>query len=173
MKLFSKVVHDLSDALSWVSMAILVCMALLITAAVLLRLVGFPILGDIEIVKLMMIVLIMCALAHTQKAKHHISVGILVDHFSPRYQALFDLIAYTMMLIFSWMISAFVLYRLLTNRFAFVTGSELLEIPYWPFKVIVIVGLFCWGLEAIVSFADAVKRLTAPAGSANIEEVKS
>ncbi|MDQ1002906.1 TRAP-type C4-dicarboxylate transport system permease small subunit [Neobacillus niacini] len=161
MRILTKTLQSLTQATRWIAMIIIFVMMALISLAVIVRAFGKPILGDVELVQFAMIVLIMFGLAYTQKEEAHVSIGLLVDKLSPRVQTILDIFSLILTIVFSWLIS-FVFYHGAVNEMTgTVIKSTLLSIPHYPFKYIIAIGLFLWGLESlfkiILTFIKLIK----------------
>ncbi|RNF39803.1 TRAP transporter small permease subunit [Planococcus salinus] len=144
MKIFTKFVDLIITANKIIAFVSIVVMMLAVTLFSITRAAGFPMVGNIEIVQLLMVVLIVGALAFTEKEGSHIKIGIIVDNFSPFIQKVLDLIAYAFLFIFCAVIVWSTFLNLDFNQ-----ASDLLRIPYYPFKILIIIGFSTWGLEGI------------------------
>lgn len=154
MRTFRFVVGLLTGAFRWVAVASVAAMALLITASVLMRATATPLGGEHELIELLMVAVVMLGLAYTHKAGGHISVGLLVDRLSPRWQAGLDLLAVVLIaatcLLIGW--------ANLRVAYDYATGSpmstDFLSIPLYPFKIVVGLGFWFWGLQAIAGLGE-------------------
>ncbi|WP_418319820.1 TRAP transporter small permease [Piscinibacter sakaiensis] len=154
MKILSSAVAILTTIFRWLSVACVAAMALLIAVSVVLRATSTPLGGEHELVELMMVGVVMLGLAYTHKVGGHISIGLLVDRFSPRWQAKLDVLAVMLIagtcLLIGW--------ANLRMAYDYATGSSIstdfLSIPLFPFKIMVSLGFLLWGLQAIVSLAE-------------------
>ena len=149
MNLFTKLVTLVVNANKKIAFVTMVLMMLTVTVFSISRSLGFAMLGNIEIVQFLMVLLIVSSLAFTEKENSHIAIGIIVDHFPPIIQRILNLIAYTLLFVFCTLIvwSTFV-------KIDFDKASDLLRIPYYPFKILIIIGFFAWGLVAIRKFIN-------------------
>jgi TRAP-type C4-dicarboxylate transport system permease small subunit len=83
----------------------------------------------------------------------HVSVGLLVDLFRPRVQAVFDLFNSVVSLIFTLWLTEGVFEMALRNlRYGWVTG--VLEIPRAPFMFLIAVSL---ALTCMVLVRDSIR----------------
>lgn len=144
MNLLTKFIDFVVNANKKIAFVAMVIMMLAVTIFSLSRTMGFAMIGNIEIIQFLMVLLIVGSLAFTEKENSHISIGIIVDHFPPVVQRILNLIAYTLLFVFCALIvwSIFV-------KIDFAQASSLLRIPYFPFKILIIIGFFAWGLEAL------------------------
>lgn len=131
-------------------------MMFFITFAVISRFTVTPIMGDIEIVQLSMVVLIMCGLAYTQQVDGHISIGIIVDKFSYKGQKIMDTIASLFTVIITFVIGYIFIGVATKHQFEMQLKTIILEVPYYPFSYIIVLGFFMWGLEALLKFIKSL-----------------
>lgn len=134
-------------------------MMMVVTVAVVSRALGSPIVGDVEIVQLLMVVVIMMALGGVESEKGHVSIGLIVDRFPPRVQALLDVLAVVLTVLVTFTVSLVhfrVAWTYLTER---PFSSDLLSIPLYPFKIIIAIGFLLWGLEALNHLPKALQAL--------------
>lgn len=157
MKTFTRFVDSLTTVFRWFGLCFLVSMMLLISIAVIMRWLKYSLPADVELVVLAMGAVVMFGLAYTQKVHSHISVGLLVDNFSIRWQAAADIL--TAILTFS--VCALIAWANLNVAIDYATTSptstDYLSIPLWPFKLIVSLGFFLWGLQAIMDIPSILK----------------
>ena len=93
MNTFEKVLGFVAEKMAWIAMfAIVACMALVISDVVLYQAVHEPLPGTHEVVELIAAVILSMGIGYLTFVKGHVAVGILVDHFRPRVQAVFDLL---------------------------------------------------------------------------------
>lgn len=155
---FKAFVDVLTAICKWFSCIAAALMVLIIAAVVAGRFIGQPISADVELIQFAMGVLVMTGLAFTEKANGHVTVGLIVDHMPASWQALLDMIA----VILTFLVCAVVGWVNLTTAWEFVTRytrtSDYLSIPYWPFKIVVGVGFWLWGLQALAKLPDIVSR---------------
>jgi len=155
MKTLRSIIGLLTAIFRWLAVASVAAMALLITASVLMRATATPLGGEHELIELMMVTVVMLGLAYTQKTGGHISIGLLVDRLPPRWQAGLDLLAVVLTaatcLLIGW--------ANLRVAYDYATGSpmstDFLSIPLYPFKIVVGLGFWLWGLEAIVGLGES------------------
>ena len=125
-------------------------MMIFTTYAVISRNLGTPVVGDVEIMQLGMVVLIMFALAYSQKEEAHISIGLLVDRFPEKIQQIADVISYFFTFIICLIIGWVSFNKGLNSMEGNVRTTDLLGIPHVPFRFIIAIGFAMWGLEALV-----------------------
>jgi len=133
MKAFEKVLRFITEKMAWGSMfAILACVALVVTDVVRYQVAGKPVPGTHEVVELIASVILSMGIGYLTFVKGHVSVGILVDRFRPRVQAVFDLVSGVIALGFTiWLTKGMIEMAMRNFRYGWVTG--VLEIPRYPF----------------------------------------
>lgn len=156
MTTLRSIVRLLTAIFRWLAVASVAAMALLIAASVLMRATATPLGGEHELIELMMVAVVMLGLAYTQKAGAHISIGLLVDRFPPRWQAGLDLLAVVLIaascLLIGWA-NLRVAYDYATVNSM---STDFLSIPLYPFKIVVGLGFWLWGLQAMVGLGEGV-----------------
>lgn len=125
-------------------------MMLFIAFAAISRAFSFPVIGDIEIVRLGMVVLIMFGLAFTQNTNSHISIGLIVDKFSERTQKLFDFFALILNFIITLTIGIVFINVGINHMINLKLTTDLLSVPYFYFDFIIVIGFLLWGLEVLL-----------------------
>lgn len=145
MKVLSNSMLWIMKALKTIGMVCLGLVMIIVTVGVISRLVGKPLLGVIEMAEIVHFVAVIFAFAYTQAQKEHISIGLLVDRFSPRVQLIFDQIAQALTISVSMLIS----YVFFSVSMETTETTLLLDFPYTVLKVIVGIGFFVWGLVSI------------------------
>ena len=88
MNAFEKVMRFITEKMAWIAMiAILACVALVVTDVIRYQAVGKPVPGTHEVVELIASVILSMGIGYLTFVKGHVAVGILVDTFRPRVQA--------------------------------------------------------------------------------------
>ncbi len=147
--------------LSWVlsrfsSLALFTAMVLIVGDIVTREFLGIRIPGRVEMVGLLGVIILGLSQAYCQLKKGHIAVGVLVNRFSLKMQALVDVFItiFTVVItsMFVWQLGMFAL-RLKDRGRA--TGH--LEILEWPFVFILATGFI---VLLLVLLRDLVKAFT-------------
>lgn len=121
------------------------------------RLLGKPTIWTHEIIAYCFCGAVLLTIGYTLKHRAHANVDVLYEHFSPRTQAIFDLISYT---VFLGIFVAFLLYE--SIRFAATSWSILERTPsafnfyVFPAKTLLPVGIFFLVLQMI---SDVIRRI--------------
>ena len=106
-----------------------------------------PVRGSIELSSFFLIVATMLTGAYTVMIKGHITIGVFIDRFSERTQAIFNTVAYLLCsgfaIIAVWQTVIRANYLTIVQQ-----GSGVLQIPFFPFYYLVAVG---WGIFAVAT----------------------
>lgn len=149
MNKFNSIVNALSIVGKWIALTTMTLMMFYITFAVLNRQIYKPIIGDVELVQLMMIILIMFGLGYSQSQEAHVSISIIVDRFPEQVQNIIIIIGYILTFIVTVIVAWVTLGIAIDEMKGSSRSTDLLEIPFWPFRYIISLGFVLWGLEAL------------------------
>ena len=154
MNAFEKAVQFTTEKMAWVSMvAVVGCVALVMTDVIRYNLMHEPIPGAHELVELIASVIMSTSIAYVTFVKGHVSVDILVDRFRPRTQAFFDLVNSIIALTFTaWLTVGVFIMAMRNLSYGWVTG--VLQIPRAPFMFLIGATL---GLTCLVLVMYAIK----------------
>ena len=158
MKKAMKVAKVISDILNIISVLAVLAMLVLVVADVILR-ASFdkPIIGAVEIVRMLMICIapsFVCAVIEDK----HIKVGLIMDRLGRKGQLVVDII--TLLLtsgicaLMSWQAWVYTEYAIKYNEY-----YSLLKIPKWPFELVFCIAL---GFTALAVLYYLVVRIIAP-----------
>lgn len=154
-----RLVTGASEVFRRAAMIIAGAMALLITTAIAMRALRSPMAGEHELIELMMLSMVMFGLSSVQSEKGHIAIEVLVDRLPVRWQALCDLQAGVL----TAAGCAIIGWANMTMAWEYATynpmSTDYLSLPLYPFKVLVGLGFWLWGLQAIVGLPAAVSGL--------------
>jgi TRAP-type C4-dicarboxylate transport system permease small subunit len=154
MNAFEKVVQFITVKMAWVAMvAILTCVAVVMTDVIRYQVVHEPLPGTHEVVELIASVILSMGIAYLTFVRGHVAVGLLVDRLRPRVQAVYDLINALISLAFTiWLTQGIIEMATRNLRYGWVTG--VLEIPRAPFMYLIAVSL---ALTCVVLVRDLIK----------------
>jgi len=154
MNAFDKVLRFITEKMAWGAMfAIVACMVLVVTDVIRYQTVGKPISGTHEIVELIAAVILSMGIGYLTFVRGHVSVGLVVDRFRPRVQAVYDLVTGVIALVFTiWLTQGMIEMALRNHRYGWVTG--VLEIPRAPFMFLIALSL---ALACVVLVRDVIK----------------
>ena len=140
--------------------AFLVGMMVLVVANIIYRLFGHVIPGSFELSELMIVVAVASALGYAAVHKSHIVVKIVVSRFSQRWQAIIEVLM-SLISLATWAVIAWASFNVLSQRWL-TEVTDLLDIPYLPFRIIFVVGLVLLCLVYVTdlfrALSQAVKR---------------
>jgi len=149
----------ISTWLGYVSIAALLVMMVMITVSVVLRkTVDRPIRGDVELSELLMVAIVMMGLAYTQIKGGHVSVGMLVERFSPRAQGVIDIFGAVVTI----GIISLVVWQSFSRALSSLTEGEVtmvLTFPTFWFRFLIPLGFFAWALQALVMVKQSISKL--------------
>ena len=137
--------------------AFLTGMMVLIVANIIYRLFGHVIPGSYEISTLMIVVAVAFALGYAAVHKSHIVVKIVVTRFSERRQAILTVLM-SLISLATWAIIAWASYNVLSQRWL-TEMTDLLDIPYLPFRMIFVVGLVILCLVYVTDLVSALRQV--------------
>lgn len=157
MSLFLRCVNWVTAIFRWGAVFAVAAMMFLIAYSVLSRTVGTPLGGEHELIELMMVAMVMLALPYTQKEKGHITIDLLVDRFSPRWQAAADLLGALLVLASCGVIGWANLLVAVEYATESPISTDFLSVPLYPFQIAVGLGFWLWGLQAVARIPDAFK----------------
>ncbi|MBN1104146.1 MAG: TRAP transporter small permease [Deltaproteobacteria bacterium] len=154
MNAFEKAVQFITEKMAWVAMiAILACVAIVVTDVIRYQAIREPLPGTHEVVELIAAVILSMGIGYLTFVRGHVAVGILVDRCRPRVQAGFDLFNALVSLAFTiWLTAGVVEMALRNYQYGWVTG--VLEISRHPFMFLIAVSL---ALTSVVLVRDAIK----------------
>ncbi len=153
MNAFERIVHTITWRTSQIGQIALVIAMSITVANVILRIPWNPVPGTVEIVEMSGAVLLGMGVAYCAAMKGHIMVGVLVDRFPLRIQAMVDIVTNTLGLIFSYFLAReiFVFALRMMDR-GYTTPN--LSIPVWPAITMVAIGFV---MLALVLIKDLLK----------------
>jgi TRAP-type C4-dicarboxylate transport system permease small subunit len=144
MNIFLKTVKYITSTNKWAAYCISFLMVVLVFFFAISRAFGHPIVGDIEIVQFTMVLLIVFSLAYTEETDSHVAIDLIYNKLPSMFQLVLKVIAKILTIIFCFLVC-----WIFISKMDFTSKSSLLIIVYYPFKILLIIGFFAWGLEAI------------------------
>jgi TRAP-type C4-dicarboxylate transport system permease small subunit len=153
METFLKGLTWLVKLLRLIGAAALVGMMMLTSCDVLLRGFGHPIFGATDVVGLLAVLVLACAMPYTHQAGGHVGVDLLVQRAGPRAQAVIDCI--TSLLSFSlFILVAWQMWLYAGQLGAAGEVSMTVQIPKDPFIYAVSI---CFGVLCLVILSDIIR----------------
>jgi len=150
-----KVINFLGRVASYIASVTVGVIMMLTVADVFMRYVfARPITGSTEIIEFMMVILIL-GIVPAAMANRHIRVDILTERLTPKGQALFDAITIFagswLVVIMGWRAFMACLFMIRND-----VRSPTLDVPIYPFYVIMAVGFIFLFFSMIVIFVQKV-----------------
>jgi TRAP-type C4-dicarboxylate transport system permease small subunit len=156
MEYFANIVRRITGIGVALGAAFLVGMMVLIVANIIYRLTGHVITGSYELSELLIVVTVAFALGYAALQKSHVVVKILVSRFPQRWQAILEaLISFLSMgtwAVIAWASSLIFIERWLTEE------SEMLLIPFLPFRMVLLFGLILIALVYLIYMVMALRK---------------
>jgi TRAP-type C4-dicarboxylate transport system permease small subunit len=156
MEYFTRLVKQINGVGVALGAAFLVGMMVLIVANIIYRLAGHVVTGSYELSELMIVVTVAFALGYAALQKSHVVVKILISRFPERWQAILE--AFTSFLsmgtwaVIAWASSLIFFERWLTEE------SEMLLIPFLPFRIVLLFGLILIALVYLIYMVMALRK---------------
>ena len=159
MKTFEKVLRSITEKMALgAQFGIVACMVLVVASVIKRSVVVSEIPGTFELVELIAAVILSMGIPYLTFVRGHVAVGVLVDRFRPRTQAIFDILTSLIALGFiGWLTHALFQYSIDRMRHGAVTGW--LEIPLYPFCLLISVSLALTGVVLIRDLVGAVLKV--------------
>lgn len=151
-------VAGVTQALSVVAGVALLAMVALTVGNIVLRVFATPYYGTSEIIALLAVVVNGLALAEAQREKSHITVDLLMSRVSVRAQLIVGAaVTVLSVVLFSLLSQQLVGYGLNLQEEGALTDS--LQLPYWPFPLVLAVGAAGLALALIGDVFAIVRNL--------------
>jgi TRAP-type C4-dicarboxylate transport system permease small subunit len=135
----------------------LVGMMLLIVANIIYRTTGHVITGSYELSELMIVVTASFALGFAAFHKSHVDVKIVVSKFPERVQTVIEIII-SFLAMGTWAIIAYASTIVLMDRWH-TEESEMLLIPFFPFRLVLFIGLILVSLIYLMDMISALRKM--------------
>jgi len=146
------IVFPLSRWLSYISMIACTLMMLVIASDVFMRRVfNAPIFGAYDVIKVLLVLIVFCAVAYVLTVKEHVIVDTLIRLYPPKLKRAVGTISYLLNMI----ILALICWQSLLYGISMLRAGEklvLLQIPVSPFIFVVSFGYAIFFLVALVQF---------------------
>ncbi|MFC1821048.1 TRAP transporter small permease [Thermodesulfobacteriota bacterium] len=154
---FTKIVHRVIIVCTAAGGAFLVGIMALTVANVIYRLFGRAIAGSYEISELLIVVTVAFAIGYTAVRQSHITVKILVSRLSPLTQAIVgsvsSILCFGIWAVIVWASIRDSLQKTLAGEY-----SDLLEIPFLPFRAVWVLGLILLCLVFLINLYNALRQ---------------
>lgn len=156
METFQRMVHRSTRILAFSAMFLLLPMMFLTTLDVSLRrLFSFTIPGTMELSTMMLGAFILLGLSYTQQCRGHVRITFLVEKLPTRVQAGVEIILslFTLLILFALVREGWIV------AVEEEQVSDMLRIPLWPFRMLVVPAFLSFALEIIVDLINDSKIL--------------
>jgi TRAP-type C4-dicarboxylate transport system permease small subunit len=134
----------------------LVAMMVLIVTSVILRRAGQVVPGTYELSELLVVVTVAFALGYAALEKRHIVVNIVVARFPQRAQAILAAVM-SFIALATWAAVAWTGFIIVSKRWLG-EDSEMLSIPFLPFRLIFLFGLILFCLVYLIDMIKALRQ---------------
>ena len=152
METFEKSIDYLVKILRVVGGFCLASMMALTCVDVVLRALGRPIFGSIDVVQFLAVIVLAAAMPYTQTQRGHVGVSLLVEKLGPKGQAVVDMITHLVSLIV-FLIVSWQMWLYASEMWEKGEVSMTIEIPKYPF-LYVVAG--CFGILCLTLLVDTV-----------------
>lgn len=158
---YTKIISWIAHAYGFLGTIFLAGLMLMTTADVVLRyFFNAPILGSFEITEFLLVVIVFFAIPWAAMKRVNVRVDLVVGKFTPQLRAKFDAVT----CVFALIVTGFLAWHTVPQViYVFKLGmvSDMLEIPYWPFYLMVAVGFFLLFFVLIETLIEFIKKAVA------------
>ncbi|MFC1869464.1 TRAP transporter small permease subunit [Thermodesulfobacteriota bacterium] len=152
-------VKGISHRAAWLGNTACVLLMITVVANVIVRFIWIAIPGTIDIAESLLVVMAAMALADTQAADRHISVDIVIkwlpSRLEPGIRLCTLILTFVIMLLLTWQSWRMGLDALKSKSYAF----NYPNIPLYPFKLILAVGVSLFCLQLLADIFGQIRRL--------------
>lgn len=134
----------------------LVAMMALIVSNIIFRVFGSIIPGSFEISELLIVVTASFALGYAALNESHVDVKIVVAKFPERWQAIIEVITSFLAMV-TWAVTAYASTLIMFERWL-TEVTEMLSIPYLPFRLVLLFGLILISLIYLINMLTALRK---------------
>ena len=156
MKTFTKIIFKINEKGSLIGGICLVAMMALIVSNIIFRLTGHVVTGSYELSELLIVVTASFAMGYAAIHETHVDVDIFVSKLSARWRSILSAFTSALSLI-TWTLTAWAGYLILTQR-GLTEETEMLLVPYLPFRAILVFGLALMALIYLIKMLTAAKK---------------
>ena len=152
-------VHRINRILAGFAGWLMIAMMLLLVADIVGRAIDMPLQLMAELSVFVMMIVIYLGFPRCEEHDEHVGLEIVANHMPPRGRAFMVVLSQTLAV--GTMCLLF--YAVTTDAWsAFKTNSSIegiVDLPIWPTKFIMVVGMTFFVLQGLINLADAVRRL--------------
>ncbi len=142
-------VDKLVSMSKWISMMALLSLVLFVTIGILSRAFGNGIMGDIEIVRSLVVIIVSFSFAYVQKEKGHLNVDILLTKVNPTTQKVIEIASLFIGFLVNLTLGIVMLKYSKFYMLEFKASTEILSIPQYPLTFAIGLGLIIWSLTSL------------------------
>ena len=122
------------------------------------RYIRLPLPGTLEISTLCLALSVALTLAHTQALKGNTDVDVLFNYLPPKVKKVTNVFTsfFCMIIVglMAWRAWPWVAFSHRTQEWVDIVGW-----PFWPFKAVMLLGLFCLFVQFILDFVESLRTL--------------
>lgn len=122
------------------------------------RYIRHPLPGTLEISTLCLALSVALTIAHTQALKKNTDVDVLYDYLPPKVKKALNVfnsfVCVIIVGLMTWRAWPWVAFSHRTQEWVDIVGW-----PFWPFKAVMLVGLFCLFAQLILDFVESLRTL--------------
>ena len=122
------------------------------------RYIRLPLPGTLEISTLCLALSVALTLAHTQALKGNTDVDVLYNYLPPKVKKVTNVFTSFICMIIvglmTWRAWPWVAFSHRTQEWVDIVGW-----PFWPFKAVMLLGLFCLFVQFILDFVESLRTL--------------
>jgi TRAP-type C4-dicarboxylate transport system permease small subunit len=152
-----KFTHKVNQILAGFCGWLMLAMMLLLVLDVVTRFIGWPMQGMAELSVFVMMVVIYLGLARCEEGKEHVGLELLRNFLPATKRRALDwinaVLAFVTVGIFSYTIIDNAIFSFLRNES--IEGT--VELPIWPTKFIMVVGIVFYLIQTFLNWVDAAK----------------
>ena len=122
------------------------------------RYIRLPLPGTLEISTLCLALSVALTLAHTQALKGNTDVDVLYNYLPPKVKKVTNVftsfLCVSIVGLMAWRAWPWVAFSHRTQEWVDIVGW-----PFWPFKAVMLLGLFCLFVQFILDFVESLRTL--------------
>jgi len=152
---FHKINQVLSGFCGWLMLA----MMLLLVVDIVARTIGRPIQGMAELSVFVMMVVIYLGMARCEENREHVNLEIILNAVSPPLRRIMEFFFHLL----AFVTVSLLFYTVTLNAWSAFQRHEAIEgtveMPIWPVKFVMVVGLAFFWIQVVIHTIDAAKKI--------------
>lgn len=152
---FHKINQVLSGFCGWLMLAMMTLLVIDIIA----RTAGKPIQGMAELSVFVMMVVIYLGMARCEENREHVNLEIILNALPPFLRRVMELFFYLL----AFVTVSLLFYTVTLNAWSAFQRNEAIEgtveMPIWPVKFIMVIGLAFFWIQILINTVDAAKKI--------------